>query len=590
MNIKRIIIAALIFLLLPIMVSGQSYVPVGPTTDLNGDVNVPTGSGYYINGIEFTTALGINSMESPCLITGGEISKGTVGTFTVAAITEAYLRNDATAVAPLESVTLAIQSNQVITDANKLYYVIFTYGSPCTISINETIPNGWNAIPIGKVLKDTAGVCHYISAGFRFSNGLEKGHLRAKSLRGIELASGGTLTYSTVDKDFESTALVAYGGYNKFTAVNYDSGATDFRYLYDDGSHAAWTEVGAQSVIDYAHYDDGDGGLGELGVSKYGCHWVYRHVGDGDVYIVYGDCDGSLAEAELAQPPNVPDHLTLAGVLLGCLIVKQDGLVYVAQMVTDTYFTGTAVGLHNSLGAIDGGEADAYYHMTLAEHTIATQAATTSLSGYLATADWDTFNEKADAGANSDITSMTGLTTPLGAAYGGTGVANAAGETITLVGDDALQITTGGATTVTFPTTGTLIANVKEDVTPELGGDQDCNNLDLIEVKTVQFNGVYAIGNSGSTEAVDWQNGAYQSITIDEACAISFSNEYVGTLNLIVTYGGSFALTFDGGVTLLEEGGVEIVTTDAAGTDILIFKNIGTADSYVMGALLDVKD
>jgi len=58
----------------------------------------------------------------------------------------------------------------------------------------------------------------------------------------------------------------------------------------------------------------------------------------------------------------------------------------------------------------------------------------------------------------------------------------------------------------------------------------------------------------------------------------------------LVTYGGSFALTFDGGITLLEEGGIEIVTTDAVGTDLLIFKNYGTADTYVMGALLDIKD
>jgi len=122
------------------------------------------------------------------------------------------------------------------------------------------------------------------------------------------------------------------------------------------------------------------------------------------------------------------------------------------------------------------------------------------------------------------------------------------------------------------------------------GADADMNNLDIVEVKTVQFNGVYAIGNSGSTETIDWQNGAYQSITIDEACVISFSNEYVGTLNLLVTYGGSYALTFDGGITLLEEGGTEIVTTNAAGTDWLIFKNAGVADTYVMGALLDVKD
>ena len=119
--------------------------------------------------------------------------------------------------------------------------------------------------------------------------------------------------------------------------------------------------------------------------------------------------------------------------------------------------------------------------------------------------------------------------------------------------------------------------------------DLKLNNHDIYEVKTVQFNGVYAIGNSGLTETIDWLNGEYQSITLDEACVISFSNEFVGTLNLIVTYGGSYALTFTG-MTLLEEGGVEIVTTDAAGVDVLMFKNWGTADTYVMGAMLDVKD
>ena len=133
----------------------------------------------------------------------------------------------------------------------------------------------------------------------------------------------------------------------------------------------------------------------------------------------------------------------------------------------------------------------------------------------------------------------------------------------------------------------TLTASI---LTGALGGELDCNDQHITGAETVQFEGVHAIGNSGSTETVDWDNGAYQSITIDEACVISFSNEYVGTLNLYVTYGGSFALTFDGGVTLLEEGGVEIVTTDAAGSDLLIFKNLGVADTYVMGGLLDYKD
>lgn len=63
----------------------------------------------------------------------------------------------------------------------------------------------------------------------------------------------------------------------------------------------------------------------------------------------------------------------------------------------------------------------------------------------------------AEAGANNDITSLTGLTTPLGAAYGGTGVANAAGETITINGGFALTLTLTEATGVTLPASGTLV-------------------------------------------------------------------------------------------------------------------------------------
>lgn len=51
---------------------------------------------------------------------------------------------------------------------------------------------------------------------------------------------------------------------------------------------------------------------------------------------------------------------------------------------------------HNDLGAHDGGTAGQYYHLTSAQHTVATQAATTSLNGYLSSTDWNTFNGKSD--------------------------------------------------------------------------------------------------------------------------------------------------------------------------------------------------
>jgi len=61
------------------------------------------------------------------------------------------------------------------------------------------------------------------------------------------------------------------------------------------------------------------------------------------------------------------------------------------------------------------------------------------------------------SGANSDITSLTGLTTPLGAAYGGTGVANNVLNTITFTGNFTLGLTLTANTAVTLPTSGTLV-------------------------------------------------------------------------------------------------------------------------------------
>jgi hypothetical protein len=54
--------------------------------------------------------------------------------------------------------------------------------------------------------------------------------------------------------------------------------------------------------------------------------------------------------------------------------------------------------LHGDLAGLQGGTGvvptEQYYHLTLAQYTIATQPADTTNSGYLTTTDWDTFNEK----------------------------------------------------------------------------------------------------------------------------------------------------------------------------------------------------
>lgn len=72
---------------------------------------------------------------------------------------------------------------------------------------------------------------------------------------------------------------------------------------------------------------------------------------------------------------------------------------------------------HNDLTSLQGGTSAEYYHLTSAQHTIATQAASSTLSGYLSSTDWNTFNSKQPAGSY-EVTSAKGAANgyaPLGA-------------------------------------------------------------------------------------------------------------------------------------------------------------------------------
>lgn len=296
----------------------------------------------------------INYAVSPTIVTGGDITDGTnAGTFKVAALT-GLLRTTDSSTGELASVSLAEQDNQTITAADTEYIVALNYngGSP-TVSIGTSNPYNSDKrnIPIGRVMKNSSDDVYYISGGFNFQDGVEKLHIRAKSLRGIELSSGSTIAYSGVN-NFTMSAGVVFSGVNKFTLASYDSAVTTFIPVYVDGG-AGFTEGAARNTIDFAHYDDGDGVLGSVGNNKYGCHWVYRHVDDGSVYVRYGEGSYELAAAEAASEPTTPDHLDNFGLLIGKIIAPQAGGSFTTiQMVSDTFFTGTSVSDHGSLGGL----------------------------------------------------------------------------------------------------------------------------------------------------------------------------------------------------------------------------------------------
>jgi len=112
-----------------------------------------------------------------------------------------------------------------------------------------------------------------------------------------------------------------------------------------------------------------------------------------------------------------------------------------------------------------------------------------------------------DAGVVTGATSITS-TAFVGALTGNadtvTGYTPASGS-LTLSGADALTLTTTATTNVILPTTGTLMANVVEDTTPQLGADVDYNSngFKLVSQTVGGLNGdlVYLSGSTTWSQA-----------------------------------------------------------------------------------------
>jgi len=461
-------------------------------------------------------------MNSAGIVTGGVVTAGTnAGTFKVTAITKALLRSTASATGILTSVTLAEQDNQTMEYANTTYFVIFTYGTPCTITTSETAPNGYNAIPLGKVMKDSSDNVHYIDGGFRFGDGVRKLHQRAKTLRALELESGSAIEYSGTNNFTMDTGIV-YGGLNEFSLAAYNSATTQFTYVYDDNA-GGWTEVGS-NVIDFAHYDGGSGALVGIAPNKYSVHYVYKHIDDEDVYVVYGTGSYTLAEAEIAAiiPPTIPTHLTDFGCLIGAIIAPQSGGSFTAViMVTSQFFSGTEVANHANLANLD------YAH---AGHT-----------GF------------AVSGANSDITSMTGLS------------------------DDGIPLAkVDGA-----------LGNIVDDPAPELGANLTGADKNITGLGSASFTQELDNGSKTANFSVDFATDQKQKCTLTaNTMTLTLDTTSVGVGNYVlkIVNGGLATLTWASESGTVKWVGGEKPTLTSSGTDIIAFYFDGT-DWYSVASL-----
>ena len=107
------------------------------------------------------------------------------------------------------------------------------------------------------------------------------------------------------------------------------------------------------------------------------------------------------------------------------------------------------------------------------------------------------------------------------------------------------------------------------DTTPQLGGDLDAQNKNLLDVCTVSFNAEIDNGNSGTAKTIDLSAGMKQKITLTGNCTVTFSNPDIGhyLLKVIQDATGSRTLTLPSGKWV--GGSAYTPTSDANAVDIL---------------------
>ena len=267
-------------------------------------------------------------------------------------------------------------SNINLSNNNTNYvYVKYNSGSP-HVTYSTSVPSDKNTnVMLGLVYKDSNHL-HMTTAGQIVSNVVKKDIWKDIEINGKFQRANGMVISETGTRNISTTTGVIYAGLTRITIPAFDSSGTDkFSYCYRDGS-GGWIKVTDQTQIDNVHYDDGSGTLAEVSTSSgwrtyYGVHWVYMD-SDGHVFVVYGQGNYLIEEAQDAQPPSsIPELLSSIGGLIGKIIIERNANTFESiQSAFDTVFTPQLTQNHNTLAGLQGGTADEYYHLSSNQYTV----------------------------------------------------------------------------------------------------------------------------------------------------------------------------------------------------------------------------
>lgn len=448
-----------------------------------------------------------DAVQSAGIISGGEITDGGSGTIDISTVT-GIIKSTNSPIAESYFFDLAGVTGLTLTDNSTNYiYIDYNSGTPQFGISTSNISNGHTIFNLGKVFREDTSV-DIITSGLRIhdlSKRIQQHHLEESSLHFVS----GAIVGETGTRNITISSGVLYAGLNRIITDAIDtSAANTFEYYYYNGS--AWIESD-ETQIDNTQYNNIATGLSTLSNNKYGIHWVYKGSED-KTYVIYGQGDYTLVNAEAAQPPSsLPDHVENFGVLRAKIIILKSATSFLEiESVTDVNFVSTIAGNHNELSGLQGGIAGEYYHLTATTYSYINQDVTTNSSPTFSGTNFTSIPN----GALSETYINANGTVGLSAAW------DAGSWKITAETFES-DVATGTAPFVIASTT--LVSNLNSDLLDSQEGSYYLNRTNHTGTQTASTISDFDTEVSNNTDVEANTSARHNAVTVSDSTEIDFT-------------------------------------------------------------------